>query len=33
LDELVTAKYPIEKINEAIESMERGEAIRNLIVF
>jgi S-(hydroxymethyl)glutathione dehydrogenase / alcohol dehydrogenase len=33
LDELVTAKYPIEKINDAIESMERGEAIRNLIVF
>ena len=33
LDELVTAKYPIEQINEAIESMERGEAIRNLIVF
>lgn len=33
LDELVTATYPIEKINEAIESMERGEAIRNLIVF
>ena len=33
LDELVTGTYPIEKINEAIESMERGEAIRNLIVF
>jgi S-(hydroxymethyl)glutathione dehydrogenase/alcohol dehydrogenase len=33
LDELVTSKYPIGKINEAIESMERGEAIRNLIVF
>lgn len=33
LDELVTGKYPIEKINEAIESMERGEAVRNLIVF
>jgi NDMA-dependent alcohol dehydrogenase len=33
LDELVTATYPIEQINEAIESMERGEAIRNLIVF
>lgn len=33
LDELVTGKYPIEGINEAIESMERGEAIRNLIVF
>lgn len=33
LDELVTATYPIENINEAIDSMERGEAIRNLIVF
>lgn len=33
LDELVTATYPIEQINEAILSMERGEAIRNVIVF
>lgn len=33
LDELVTGTYPIEQINEAIESMERGDAIRNLIVF
>lgn len=33
LDELVTGQYPIERINDAIESMERGEAIRNLIVF
>jgi Zn-dependent alcohol dehydrogenase len=33
LDELVTGKYAIENINDAIESMERGEAIRNLIVF
>lgn len=33
LDELVTGKYAIENINEAITSMERGEAIRNLIVF
>jgi S-(hydroxymethyl)glutathione dehydrogenase/alcohol dehydrogenase len=33
LDELVTGKYSIDRINEAIESMERGEAIRNLIVF
>jgi S-(hydroxymethyl)glutathione dehydrogenase/alcohol dehydrogenase len=32
LDELVTATYPLERINEAIESMRRGEAIRNVIV-
>lgn len=33
LDELITARYPLEQINEAIESMEKGEALRNLIVF
>lgn len=33
LDELITARYPLEKINEAIESVERGEALRNVIVF
>ncbi len=33
LDELITQRYPLEKINEAIESMERGEALRNVIVF
>ncbi|MBV7336316.1 Zn-dependent alcohol dehydrogenase [Chloroflexi bacterium TSY] len=33
LDELITKRYPIEEINEAIESMERGEALRNVIVF
>ncbi|MDI9636019.1 Zn-dependent alcohol dehydrogenase [Geitlerinema splendidum] len=33
LDELITATYPIESINQAIEAMERGEAIRNLITF
>jgi len=33
LDELITASYPLERINEAIESMERGEALRNVIVF
>jgi len=32
LDELITGRYPIEKINEAMESVERGEAIRNVIV-
>jgi S-(hydroxymethyl)glutathione dehydrogenase / alcohol dehydrogenase len=32
LDELVTATYPLEGINEAIASMQRGEAIRNVIL-
>jgi len=32
LDELVTARYPLAEINEAIESMERGEALRNVVV-
>ena len=32
LDELITARYPLDAINEAIESMERGEALRNVIV-
>ena len=33
LDELITNRYPLEQINEAISSMERGEALRNVIVF
>ncbi len=33
LDELITARYPLEKINEAIEAVERGEALRNVIMF
>jgi len=33
LDELITAHYPLERINEAIESVERGEALRNVIMF
>ena len=33
LDELISGRYPLERINEAIESMERGEALRNVIVF
>jgi len=32
LDELVTATYPLEQINEAVAAMRRGEAIRNVIV-
>jgi Zn-dependent alcohol dehydrogenase len=30
LDELVTARYPLDRIDEAVE---RGEALRNVIVF
>jgi NDMA-dependent alcohol dehydrogenase len=33
LDELITNRYPLERINDAIESTERGEALRNVIVF
>ncbi len=33
LDELITHRYPLERINDAIESMERGEALRNVIIF
>ena len=33
LDELITNRYPLEQINEAIESAERGEALRNVIIF
>ena len=33
LDELITGRYPLDQINEAIESMERGDALRNVIVF
>jgi Zn-dependent alcohol dehydrogenase len=33
LDELVTARYPLEQINEAIVATESGQALRNVIVF
>ncbi len=33
LDELIAARYPFERINEAIESMAAGETLRNVIVF
>jgi Zn-dependent alcohol dehydrogenase len=32
LDELITKRYPLERINEALESMERGEALRNVVI-
>jgi len=33
LDELITGRYPLEGINEAIAAVNRGEALRNVIVF
>ncbi len=33
LDELVSGHYPFEQINEAIESSEKGEVIRNVLMF
>ena len=33
LDELITARYPLEEINEAIAAVKRGEALRNVIMF
>jgi len=33
LDELITGRYPLERVNEAIESVEKGEALRNVLVF
>ena len=33
LDELITARYPLEEINTAITVVNRGEALRNVIVF
>jgi Zn-dependent alcohol dehydrogenase len=32
LDELITHRYPLERINEALDSMERGLALRNVLV-
>jgi len=33
LDELITERYPLEQINDAIAAVKRGEALRNIIVF
>jgi S-(hydroxymethyl)glutathione dehydrogenase / alcohol dehydrogenase len=33
LDELITARYPLEDINKAIELVEKGKALRNVIMF
>jgi len=33
LDELISNRYALEQINEAIEDVEKGEALRNVIMF
>ena len=33
LDELVTNCYPLDKINEAVESLKSGKPLRNVITF
>jgi len=33
LDELITDRYPLDRVNEAIESLQSGKALRNVIVF
>jgi Zn-dependent alcohol dehydrogenase len=33
IDELITRRYPLEEINEAVAAVKRGEALRNVIVF
>lgn len=33
LDQLISGRYPLERINEAIVSVTRGEALRNVITF
>jgi S-(hydroxymethyl)glutathione dehydrogenase/alcohol dehydrogenase len=33
LDELITARYSLDQINEAIEAVESGQALRNIIMF
>ncbi len=33
LDELITAHYPLEQINDAIAALEQGHSLRNVIIF
>jgi Zn-dependent alcohol dehydrogenase len=33
LDELISARYPLEQINEAIAAARDGSTLRNVIVF
>ena len=32
LDELISGRYPLERINDAIASVKRGDALRNVLV-
>ena len=33
LDELITGRYPLEEINQAITDVSRSDTLRNVIVF
>ena len=33
LDELISGRYALEDINDAIASVQRGEALRNVVIF
>jgi Zn-dependent alcohol dehydrogenase len=33
LDELISGHYPLARINEAIDSLKKGAALRNIITF
>jgi S-(hydroxymethyl)glutathione dehydrogenase/alcohol dehydrogenase len=33
LDELITKRYKLEQINQAIDAVVKGEALRNVIMF
>jgi S-(hydroxymethyl)glutathione dehydrogenase / alcohol dehydrogenase len=33
LDELISGRYPLAQINDAIASVKRGDALRNVVVF
>jgi S-(hydroxymethyl)glutathione dehydrogenase/alcohol dehydrogenase len=32
LDELVTATYPLERVNDAVAALDRGDGLRGLLV-
>jgi Zn-dependent alcohol dehydrogenase len=33
LDELISDTYPLDRINEAVDAVRNGSALRNVIVF
>ena len=33
LDELISGRYALDDINDAIASVQRGEALRNVVIF